>query len=171
MNRLVSDTFLRHIAQALVLALFLVLALVPILLLLVMYLQAVGALVGFPLSFAQFLLSTISLPLADSTAQVSTVIITAIPVVVAAVCYQPNDATPPGPSDTRNIVGNIAVLALIIGALAALLALALFTANIGLINTINRNPAQSLLVRGVVGGILSFQVLYLTRFFGLETKS
>lgn len=172
MNRLISDPFTRRTAQVLMALIFIGIGLVPIALLLVIALKATGGLVGGWSDFGQALMNVVALPLQDSVAQISTVFVSTFPVVVAAVCYVIDASEKPAKAgSTLNPIGKASVIVLLIGAVASAIALLTFNASMGLVETINQSETQALLVKGVVGGILSFQVLYIVRLLGLENSN
>jgi hypothetical protein len=169
MGRLIEDLFLRRMAQVILLLFFFSLLVLPVVATTIVLLQLAGWLDGALASYARTFLHFISLPLVDSTSQVATVILTALPVLVATVCFQFDpSASPAAVVDKVNNTGRISALLLVLGGAAAAISVVVFNSLQGTVATITQDPEYARYAKGVLGGVLGFQVVYLAKIIGWE---
>jgi hypothetical protein len=145
------------------------LAVLPLIALIVVLLQRLGLLEGTSFTIAQVSLLLLSLPLVDSASQLATVLVAIFPIVVSAVCFKFSiEGNTPVSIPEINNTGRLSVLILIAGALFAAICVTVFNVAADVVNTINQNAEQTNYAKGVIGGILGFQVFYLARLLGWE---
>lgn len=166
---LIRDIVVRRGAQFLLLAFFGFLVTMPLLAVGILFFQWIGALYGDWADIAQFALRLISLPLVDSTSQVMTVLFSVFPIVVTSVCYLGTTSTsPPSLTDRLNRVGYVSIVLLLVGAVFSAIGVVTFNMFPKLVESINQSPTETGYAKGVLGGILAFQVLYVSKLLGWE---
>jgi hypothetical protein len=176
MDKLVTDLFTRRICQIVVAAVFIGVAAAPFVFLIILYFYHAGwiSVTGGTMPIASFFLRALALPIEDSAAQVAGAFVVAFPGLVAGVCFLPtlDPTNKPVSSDKLNIVGQGATIVLILGGIAALLSVILLGVDGPAIKAIVPDYDNlATLLKGVFGGLLAFNILYVTTLLGIRNET
>lgn len=176
MEKLLTDIFTRRTAQYGVMLIFILLTAAPLLLLMLAAASALTWLDATSKDAAFAYLQVLALPIQDSGAQIGSTLVATFPAVVAAVCFFPShvEGTTKASTDL-NRLGKGVVICILIGAVASLCSVVLLGVRPALVQDITDvtaftpSPVElGVLIKGVLGGLLAFDLLYLTTLLGIQ---
>ena len=169
MSRLITDPFVRRAAQAVLLLVLLALGSIATLLCVVLLARRLGITQELATQAGVTVVALLTLPLADIFGQSFTVIIAAIPVVLAAVCFVPDLSGPtPKAGATLNWVGRIALVLLVVGGTSWLVLFATFQINPLPLEELADDMTSVLLAKATVSGVVAFHGNYLAVILGVN---
>jgi hypothetical protein len=176
MDKLINDPFTRGLCQVLVAIVFVMVALAPLCFLIILYFFHTGWITdsGGTQPVANFFLRALALPIEDSAAQIGGAFIAAFPGLVAAVCYLTKEGEDKKLTATTdlNVVGRVSTIVLIVGAVASLTAVVLLGVDADTVKAIVADEGQlAPLLKGVFGGLLAFDLLYVTTLLGIRNDN
>lgn len=170
MTSLITDRAIRRIAQTLLILVFIFEACVPGIVIATVIMRKHSILLhGEMLELARTFFAVISIPLSSTIGQLAAAATTALPLIVGAVCFQIDTASTPWKAGTSlNWTGGFILFLLLVGAVLSLIVVIACSVSpyLDALNSVAGTPAQATLVKGVIGGILSLQILYVSQLIG-----
>ncbi|MGV8834341.1 MAG: hypothetical protein ACOH2N_20435 [Devosia sp.] len=169
MSRLITDPFVRRAAQSALLLILLGLGTIATLLCLILLARQLGITQGLATNLAVAVVALLTVPLVDIFGQSLTIIIAAIPVVFAAVCFVPDLSGPtPKAGSELNRVGRVALILLAVGGASWLILFGTFQLNPLLLEELAGDETRMLLAKATVAGVLAFHGNYLAVILGVN---
>lgn len=169
MGRLVSDIFIRRLAQIILLAFGLFLFLVCVGFDCVVVAQQLGF-VNTRDEIVYEFMQALQIPYQSEFAEFFVAVGSVFPILVAAVCFsmQPN-SNPPVLSDSVNGIGHAFIVLLIVGLLSCVIGIIFVSVQVGAMQDAwgkQNIPA----IKSFLTGVLSLQAIYLLQLLGLKPK-
>ncbi|WP_193335275.1 hypothetical protein [Devosia beringensis] len=169
MSRLITDIFVRRAAQSALLLVLLGMGTMAMLLCLILLARRLGITQELVTDAAIAVVALLIFPLADVFGQTITVVIAAIPVVFAAVCFVPDlSGATPKTGTQLNRVGRAAFLLLLVGGAGWLSLFAVFQLNPLLLEELAGDQTTVQLAKATVAGVVAFHGNYLAVILGVN---